>query len=93
MASELQYSRNDVKMPWGDFLVNLTTRVDFTFSPRMTIRSLTQSGDTDKLRQMSVGILQTFTAKEWALVAEAPSALASRAWPVSCSFRLSPTPE
>ena len=43
LASELQYSRNDVKMPWGNFLVNLTTlRVDFTFSPRMTIRSLTQ---------------------------------------------------
>ncbi len=43
LSSELQYSRNDVKMPWGNFLVNLTTlRVDFTFSPRMTIRSLTQ---------------------------------------------------
>ena len=43
LSSELQYSRNDVKMPWGDFLVNLTTlRVDYTFAPRMTIRSLTQ---------------------------------------------------
>ncbi len=43
MAAELQFNRNDVKMPWGDFLVNLTTvRVDYTFSPRMTIRSLTQ---------------------------------------------------
>ena len=43
LASELQYSRNDVKMPWGNFLVNLATlRVDYTFSPRMTIRSLTQ---------------------------------------------------
>ena len=43
LSSELQFSRNDVKMPWGDFLVNLTTlRVDFTFTPRMTIRSLTQ---------------------------------------------------
>lgn len=42
-SSELQYNRNDVKMPWGDFLVNLSTlRVDYTFSPRMTIRSLTQ---------------------------------------------------
>ncbi len=42
-STELQYNRNDVKMPWGDFLVNLTTvRVDYTFSPRMTIRSLTQ---------------------------------------------------
>ena len=30
-------------MPWGNFLVNLTSlRVDYTFSPKMTIRSLTQ---------------------------------------------------
>jgi len=43
LAGEVQFNRNDVKMPWGDFLVNLTTmRVDYTFSPRMTIRSLTQ---------------------------------------------------
>ena len=43
LSSELQYNRNDVKMPWGDFLVNLATlRVDYTFSPKMTIRSLTQ---------------------------------------------------
>ncbi|MEP6783720.1 MAG: DUF5916 domain-containing protein, partial [Acidobacteriota bacterium] len=42
-STEVQYNRNDVKMPWGDFLVNLSTlRVDYTFSPRMTIRSLTQ---------------------------------------------------
>ncbi|MEW6322739.1 MAG: DUF5916 domain-containing protein [Acidobacteriota bacterium] len=42
-STELQYSRNDVEMPWGAFVVNLTTlRVDYTFSPRMTIRSLTQ---------------------------------------------------
>jgi hypothetical protein len=43
LAGEVQFNRNDVKMPWGNFLVNLTTlRVDYTFSPRMTIRSLTQ---------------------------------------------------
>ncbi len=43
LSSEVNYNRNDVKMPWGNFLVNLTTlRVDYTFSPRMTIRSLTQ---------------------------------------------------
>jgi hypothetical protein len=42
-STEMQYNRNDVKMPWGNFLVNLSTlRVDYTFSPRMTIRSLTQ---------------------------------------------------
>ncbi len=42
-ATELQYRRTDVKMPWGDFLVNLgILRVDYAFSPRMTLRSLTQ---------------------------------------------------
>jgi hypothetical protein len=42
-SAEVQYNRNDVKMPWGDFLVNLSVlRLDYTFSPRMTIRSLTQ---------------------------------------------------
>ena len=42
-STELQYNRNDVKMPWGDFLVNLSTlRFDYTFSPRLTVRSLTQ---------------------------------------------------
>jgi hypothetical protein len=43
LSAELQYNRNDVDMPWGQFLINLTTlRVDYTFSPKMTIRSLTQ---------------------------------------------------
>jgi hypothetical protein len=43
LSAEAQYNRNDVKMPWGNFLVNLSSlRVDYTFSPRMTIRSLSQ---------------------------------------------------
>jgi len=47
LSAEMQYNRNDVKMPWGDFLVNLSTvRVDYTFTPRMTIRSLTQYSDS-----------------------------------------------
>jgi hypothetical protein len=42
-SAEVQYNRNDVRMPWGDFLVNLSVvRLDYTFSPRMTVRSLTQ---------------------------------------------------
>jgi hypothetical protein len=42
-STELQFNRNDVDMPWGKFVVNLSTvRVDYTFSPRMTVRSLTQ---------------------------------------------------
>ena len=27
LSAELNYNRNDVKMPWGDFLVNLSVEV------------------------------------------------------------------
>jgi hypothetical protein len=43
LSSELQFSRNDVTLPWGDFLANLAIlRVDYAVSPRATVRSLTQ---------------------------------------------------
>ena len=43
LSSELQFSRNDVRLPYGDFLANLgILRVDFATSPRATVRSLTQ---------------------------------------------------
>ena len=43
LSSELQYSRNNVKLPYGDFIVNLAIlRVDYTFTTKATIRSLTQ---------------------------------------------------
>jgi hypothetical protein len=43
LSGELNFSRNDVKMPWGDFVSNLAIlRVDYALSPRATIRSLTQ---------------------------------------------------
>jgi hypothetical protein len=43
LSSELQVSRNDVQLPYGDFLANLAIlRVDFAMTPRATIRSLTQ---------------------------------------------------
>ena len=43
VSSELSFSRNDVKMPWGSFVANLgILRVDYAVSPRATIRSLTQ---------------------------------------------------
>ncbi|MGH7551663.1 MAG: DUF5916 domain-containing protein [Longimicrobiales bacterium] len=42
-STELEYDRNDVQLPYGDFLLNLAVlRVDYAFSPRMTLRSLTQ---------------------------------------------------
>ena len=43
LATELQYRRNDVRLPAGNFEVNLgTLRVDYSVSPRMTVRSLLQ---------------------------------------------------
>lgn len=40
---EYQIQRNDVKLPWGNFIVNLNIlRIDFALSPRQTIRSLSQ---------------------------------------------------
>jgi hypothetical protein len=42
-SSEVQYQRNDVNLPYGQFVVNLgILRVDYAMSPRMTLRSLTQ---------------------------------------------------
>jgi len=43
LSSELTFSRNDVKLPWGDFVSNLgILRVDYAVSPRATVRSITQ---------------------------------------------------
>jgi hypothetical protein len=43
LSGELQFSRNDVKLPYGAFLANLAIlRVDYAVSPRATVRSLTQ---------------------------------------------------
>ena len=43
LSTELQFSRNDVNLPYGAFLVNLgILRVDYAFSPKATIRTLTQ---------------------------------------------------
>ncbi|MDA2924511.1 carbohydrate binding family 9 domain-containing protein [Acidobacteria bacterium AH-259-O06] len=42
-AAEVQYKRNDVKLPGGAFEVNVgILRLDWAFSPRMTLRSLVQ---------------------------------------------------
>ena len=42
-GAELAYTRNDVDLPWGNFVVNLAIMtLDFTISPRMTVRSLSQ---------------------------------------------------
>jgi hypothetical protein len=43
ISTEVRYRRNDVDLPWGDFIVHLgTLRFDYSFSPTMTLRSLFQ---------------------------------------------------
>ncbi len=42
-AVEYSVQRNDVKLPWGNFIVNLNiVKVDYAISPRQTVRSLSQ---------------------------------------------------
>lgn len=43
LSTEGQFTRNDVELPGGDFVVDLAAlRVDFAMSPTMAIRSVTQ---------------------------------------------------
>jgi hypothetical protein len=49
LSSEFSFSRNDVDLPYGAFISNLSIlRVDYAFSPRATIRSLTQYNSLTK---------------------------------------------
>ena len=58
-SAELSWLRNDVELPWGTFVVNLgILRVDYTLSPRMTIRSLSQYNSST--RQFSTSIRYNF---------------------------------
>ena len=58
-SAELGWLRNDVSLPWGAFVVNLgVLRVDYTLSPRMTIRSLSQYNSST--RQFSTSIRYNF---------------------------------
>ena len=58
-SAELSLSRNDVNLPWGDFLVNLAAfRFDYAMSPRMTLRSLSQYNSLT--RQLSNSVRYNF---------------------------------
>jgi len=47
IAAELRLDRNDVELPWGDFVADLASvRLDFALSPEMTLRTLTQYNST-----------------------------------------------
>jgi hypothetical protein len=45
-STELSYQRNDVDLPWGDFVTNLVrTRVSYSFNPRTFVQGLVQYND------------------------------------------------
>ena len=55
LSAELRFRRNDGKLPWGDFKVNLgTLRLDYSLSPQMTLRTLLQYNS--ELRELNSSI-------------------------------------
>jgi hypothetical protein len=58
-SAEFAITRNDVDLPWGAFVVNLgILRFDYTLSPTMAIRSLSQYNSST--RQFSTSIRYNF---------------------------------
>lgn len=54
LTTELNYQRNDIKLPWGDFATNLVrTRVSYSFSPRVFTQALVQYNDRADLWSMN----------------------------------------
>jgi hypothetical protein len=62
ISTELAVQRNDVDLPWGSFVVNLAIlRFDYTFSPRMSVRTLSQYNSLT--RQLSSSVRYNFIYK------------------------------
>lgn len=54
LTTELNYQRNDIKLPWGDFVTNLVrTRISYSFSPRIFTQALVQYNDRADLWSMN----------------------------------------
>jgi hypothetical protein len=54
-STEVAYQRNDVNLPWGDFVTNLLrTRVSYSFNPRIFVQGLVQYNDRADLWSMNV---------------------------------------
>jgi len=61
LTAELTYQRNDINLPWGEFVTNLVrTRVSYSFSSRVFTQALVQYNDRADLWSMNfrVGWLQ-----------------------------------
>ena len=54
LTTELNYQRNDIDLPWGEFVTNLVrTRVSYSFSPRIFTQALIQYNDRADLWSMN----------------------------------------
>ena len=54
-STEIAYQRNDVDLPWGDFVTNLVrTRVSYSFNPRTFVQGLVQYNDRADLWSMNM---------------------------------------
>jgi hypothetical protein len=59
VSTEISMQRNDVDLPWGNFVVNLAIfRIDYALSPRMTVRTLSQYNSLT--RQLSTSVRYNF---------------------------------
>jgi hypothetical protein len=61
LTAELAYDRNDVHLPWGDFVTNLArTRVSYSFTTRAFVQTLVQYNDRADLWSVNLrfGYLQ-----------------------------------
>jgi len=55
LAAEAQFSRSDVDLPWGAFIADLASvRLDFAFSPELTLRTISQYNSTNTSVSTSV---------------------------------------
>jgi hypothetical protein len=54
LTTEINYQRNDITLPWGEFTTNLVrTRVSYSFSPRIFTQALIQYNDRADLWSMN----------------------------------------
>jgi hypothetical protein len=59
VSTEFSVQRNDVDLPWGNFVVNLGIfKFDYAMSPRMTVRTLSQYNSLT--RQLSTSVRYNF---------------------------------
>jgi hypothetical protein len=55
LTTELSYQRNDVNLPWGNFVTNLVrTRASYSFNPRTFVQALVQYNDRADLWSMNL---------------------------------------